>query len=133
MLFRSKRRLLGKLLSHCGKNVVGISGSRDITSYEVLRIQAFLVLECLCDFCTDGRFTDSRSACNPAAVLGVRMGACPQPNLVQHSFPRLSMVLSLFLIFRVVLGLWDDAVTQCLLNELQSPGDLTLRTDIRLE
>ena len=82
VLDRHFNRLLSKLLSHCGKNIVGISGGRDIVSYEVLCVQAFLVLECFCDFCTDGRFTDTRSACYPPAVLGVRMGTRPEPNLV---------------------------------------------------
>ena len=37
-----------------------------------------------------------------------------------------------FLLFPVVLGLWDGAVTECLLNELQSPVNFILRTDVRL-
>ena len=43
------------------------------------------------------------------------------------------MVILLFLLFRVVLGLWNDTVPECLINELQSPEDLTLRTDIRTQ
>jgi hypothetical protein len=39
------------------------------------------------------------------------------------------VVFSLFLPFRVVLGLWNDTVTECPLNELQSPDNLTLRTE----
>ena len=58
-----------------------------VTKYLILCIQAFLVLEYFCDFYTDGGFTDggftdTRFACDPPAVLGVRMSVCPQPNLM---------------------------------------------------
>ena len=95
-----------------------ISGNRDISSYEVVCEQALLVLECFSGFRTDGGFTDSRSACDPPAVLGVRRGACPLLDLVQHFFACLIVIFSLFLLFPVVLGLWDGAVTKCLLNKL---------------
>ena len=104
-----------------------------LMSYKVLSVQAFLILECFCDFCTDGGFTDSRFACYPPTVLGFRKGVCPLLNLAQHSFPSLFVAFSLFLLFPVVLGLWYDTVTECLLNELQSPVDLILRANIRLD
>ena len=57
-----------QVVEPCKKDIVRISGSRDIARYEVLyvHVQAFLVLECFSDFRTDhdGGLTDTRSACD---------------------------------------------------------------------
>ena len=115
--------VLSKLLSHCGKN---IAGGGYITSYEILntvhtgfsRPRIFLRLlhrwwiyrhqVCL--------WSTSSSWCQNECL------STTQSHVTHLTMP-----------FRLVLCLWDDTVTECLLNKLQSPNDLTLQTYIRRE